>query len=101
MLKLRNSVIDYLSKLKLDYSIKLYQSSKAENLSTFIKSLKMRRVHDARDIQKVWSPSDCNNDPNIEFYCHGRLPVFNEWNTENTKKVRRMTSERFLNLFCD
>jgi hypothetical protein len=47
----------------------------------------MKRSHDARDIQKLWSPNDCNNDANIEFYCHGRLPVFNEWTTENTKKV--------------
>jgi hypothetical protein len=85
--KLRTNVIDYLSKLKIDYSIKLYHSSKTENLSTFIKSLKMKRSHDARDIQKIWSPNDCNNDLNIEFYCNGRLPVFNEWNSENTKQV--------------
>jgi ERCC4-type nuclease len=88
MLKLRHNVIDYLSKLKIDYSIKLYHSSKTENLSTFIKSLKMKRSHDARDVQKIWSSNDCNDDSTIEFYCNGRLPVFNEWNTENTKKVK-------------
>ena len=88
MLKLRNHVIDYLSQLKLDYSIKLYNSAKSENLSTFIKSLKMKRSHDARDVQKVWSANDCNEDLTIEFFCNGRLPVFNEWNTENTKQVR-------------
>lgn len=87
MLKLRNNVIDYLSQLKIDYSIKLYHSSKTENLSTFIKSLKMKRSHDARDIQKKWSSIDCNNDSNIEFYCNGRLPVFNEWISENAKQV--------------
>ena len=87
MLKLRHNVIDYLSKLKVDYSIKLYQSAKSEHLSTFIKSLKMKRSHDARDVQKNWSSNDCNDDLTIEFYCNGRLPVFNEWNTENTKKV--------------
>ncbi|CAF2410229.1 unnamed protein product [Rotaria sp. Silwood2] len=86
LVKLRSNIIDYLSKLKIDYSIKLYHSSKAENLSTFIKSLKMKRSHDARDIQKNWSPIDCNNDPNIEFYCNGRLPVFNEWASENAKQ---------------
>ena len=87
VLKLRNSVIDYLSRLKLDYSIKLYNSAKSEHLSAFIKSLKMRRAHDSREIKKVWSTSDCNDDPDIEFYCHGRLPVFNRWNTDNTKQV--------------
>lgn len=87
MLKLRNNVIDYLSQLKLDYSIKLYPSAKTENLSTFIKSLKMRRSHDARDMKKIWSEDDCNTDPDIEFYCDGRLPVFNRWDTDNTKQV--------------
>ena len=87
LVKLRHNVIDYLSKLKLDYSTKLYPSSKAENLSAFIKSLKMKRSHLARDIQKVWSSNDCNNDSNIEFYCHGRLPVFNEWFSDNSKQV--------------
>jgi hypothetical protein len=87
VLKLRNNVIDYLSQLKIDYSIKLYNSSKTENLSTFLKSLKMKRSHDARDIQKKWSSIDCNNDSNIEFYCNGRLPVFNEWISENAKQV--------------
>jgi hypothetical protein len=99
MNKLRNNVIDYLSKLKIDYSIKLYHSAKTENLSTFIKSLKMKRSHDARDVQKVWSANDCNNDPDIEFYCNGRLPVFNEWNTENTKQVIRMTEKENLLFF--
>ncbi|CAF3492184.1 unnamed protein product [Rotaria socialis] len=87
LLKLRSNVIDHLSKLKIDYSIKLYNSSRAENLSTFIKTLKMKRSHDARDIQKVWSSIDSNNDPNIEFYCNGRLPVFNEWTSENANQV--------------
>jgi len=99
MNKLRNNVIDYLSKLKIDYSIKLYHSAKTENLSTFIKSLKMKRSHDARDVQKVWSANDCNNDPDIEFYCNGHLPVFNEWNTENTKQVIRMTEKENLLFF--
>ncbi|CAF1055971.1 unnamed protein product [Rotaria sordida] len=89
VLKLRSDVIDYLSRLKIDYSIKLYHSSKAENLSTFIKSLKMKRSHEARDIQKIWSSIDCNCDPNIEFYCNDRLPVFNEWNSENAKQFFR------------
>ncbi|UJR20979.1 hypothetical protein I4U23_024085 [Adineta vaga] len=89
MVKLRHNVIDYLSQLKLDYSIKLYNSSKAENLSTFIKSLKMKRSHDARDVQKKWSSLDCNNDPQIEFYCNDRLPVFNEWISENAKQFFR------------
>jgi hypothetical protein len=48
----------------------------------------MKRSHDARDVQKIWSSNDCNDDSTIEFYCNGRLPVFNEWNTENTKKVK-------------
>jgi len=47
----------------------------------------MKRSHDARDIQKTWSSIDCNNDSNIEFYCNGRLPVFNEWISENAKQV--------------
>jgi hypothetical protein len=89
LLKLRNSAIDYLSRLKLDYTIKLYPSSKTENLSIFIKSLKMRRSHDARDIKKVWTANDCDYDENIEFYCDGRLPVFNEWISENAKQVER------------
>lgn len=87
LLKLRNSVIDYLSRLKLDYTIKLYPSSKNEHLSAFIKSLKMKRSHEARDARKVWTSSDCKDDKNIEFYCHGRLPVFNEWISENAKEV--------------
>ncbi len=96
MLKLRHNVIDYLSQLKIDYSIKLYNSAKTENLSTFIKSLKMKRSHDARDVQKIWSSNDCNDDSTIEFYCHGRLPVFNEWNTENTKKVKIKSREMMI-----
>jgi hypothetical protein len=102
LVKLRNSSIDYLCKLKIDYTIKLHHSSKTENLSTFIKSLKMKRSHDARDVQKIWSSSDCNNDPNIEFYCNGRLPVFNEWITENAKQVIRNTKVKFslLTFFC-
>ncbi len=47
----------------------------------------MKRSYDARDVQKIWSSNDCNNDPNIEFYCNGRLPVFNEWISENSKQV--------------
>ena len=47
----------------------------------------MKRSYDARDVQKNWLAIDSNNDPNIEFYCNGRLPVFNEWNTQNTKQV--------------
>ena len=99
MVKLRNSVIDYLSQLKIDYSIKLYHPSKTENLSTFIKSLKMKRSHDARDIQKVWSSVDCNNDSNIEFYCNGRLPVFNEWISENAKQVIRKSNSYIIFIF--
>jgi len=87
--KLRNSVIDYLSELKLDYTIKLYQSTKTEHLSAFIKSLKMKRSHEARDARKLWSSDDSNADKNIEFYCHGRLPVFNEWTSENAKEFFR------------
>ncbi|CAF1340535.1 unnamed protein product [Adineta steineri] len=86
IVKLRNNVTDYLSRLKIDYSIKLYHSTKTEKLSTFIKSLKMKRSHDNRDVKKIWSSNDCNNDANIEFYCNGRLPVFNEWITENAKQ---------------
>ena len=73
--------------MKFDYTIKLYPGSKTENLSPFIKSLKMKRNQDARDVQKVWSSKDCNEDPNIEFYCGGRLPVFNEWTSDNAKQV--------------
>ena len=47
----------------------------------------MKRSYLARDIQKIWSLTDCNNDLNIAFYCHGRLPVFNEWISENAKQV--------------
>ncbi len=86
-MKLRNQSIDHFLKLKLDYSIKLYHSSRTENLSTFIKSLKMKRLSDKREIQKIWSTFDCNFDPNIEFYCNGRLPVFNEWISQNAKYV--------------
>jgi hypothetical protein len=49
----------------------------------------MRRSHDARDIKKVWTANDCDYDENIEFYCDGRLPVFNEWISENAKQVER------------
>lgn len=96
MIKLRNNVVDQLSKSKIDYSLKTYHSSKAENLSTFIKTLKMKRSHDARDVKKAWSSADCNNDQNIEFYCNGRLPVFNEWNSENAKQVRKYLNESFI-----
>ncbi|CAF1023231.1 unnamed protein product [Adineta ricciae] len=89
MLKLRNGVVDYLSRLKLDYTLKLYNAAKSEHLSAFLKSLKMKRSHDARDVQKKWLSSDCNNDSNIEFYCNGRLPVFNEWISENAKQFFR------------
>jgi hypothetical protein len=99
MLKLRTNVIDYLSKLKIDYSIKLYHPSKTENLSTFIKSLKMKRSYDSRDIQKIWSTNDSNNDPNIEFYCNGRLPVFNEWTSENAKQVNEKEKKIIYNCF--
>ncbi len=74
-------------KMKIDYTIKLQPSSK-NDISTFIKTLKMRRSLDARDVKKKWTSDDCNHDPNIEFYCDGRLPVFNEWTSENAKMVR-------------
>ncbi|CAF2649276.1 unnamed protein product [Rotaria sp. Silwood2] len=89
LIKLRNDCINYLSKLKIDYSMKFYQSLRNENLSMFIKTLKMNRLHDIRDVQKIWSSIDCNHDPNIEFYCNGRLPVFNEWISENAKRFFR------------
>jgi hypothetical protein len=54
----------------------------------FIKSLKMKRSQYARDVQKSWSPEDCLHDANIEFFCNGRLPVFNEWDSEIAKQVR-------------
>ena len=91
-------MIDYLSRLKLDYSTKLYPSTKSENLSTFIKSLKMKRLCDARDVQKIWSPTDCHNDPDVEFYCNGRLPVFSRWDTENTKQVEEQQRSFFLSI---
>jgi len=87
LFKLRNQSVDYFSKLKIDYSIKLYHSSQNENLPIFIKSLKMKRACDKHDIQKIWSTIDCDFDPNIEFYCNGRLPVFNEWTSPNAKHV--------------
>jgi hypothetical protein len=89
LIKLRNDCLNYLTKIQIDSSIKLYHSARNENLSTFIKSLKMKRSHDTRDTQKYWSSADCNYDSNVEFYCNGRLPVFNEWTTENAKLVRR------------
>ncbi|CAF1686728.1 unnamed protein product, partial [Adineta ricciae] len=83
--KLRLDCIDYLSKLRIDYSIRFHHSSRNENLSIFIKSLKMKRLYEIRDVQKTWSAIDCDYDSNIEFYCNGRLPVFNEWHSENAK----------------
>lgn len=47
----------------------------------------MKRAYDKREIQNIWSKIDCNFDSNIEFYCQGRLPVFNEWNSQNAKHV--------------
>jgi len=82
-------VIDHLSKLQIDYSLKLYPSTKAENLSMFIKTLKTKRLADSREVQKVWSADDCEQDSTIEFFCNGRLPVFNQWQTENAKKFFR------------
>jgi hypothetical protein len=96
-MKLRNYCIDYSSKLKLDYSIRLHPSSKTENLSIFIKSLKMKRSFDIDDIQKTWSATDCNYDSKIEFYCNGRLPVFNEWISENAKCVSRQEE---IKIYC-
>jgi hypothetical protein len=80
--------MNYLSKLNLDYSIKLYHTTRNENLSVFIKSLKMKRLNDKGIIQKIWSTIDCNFDPHIEFFCNGRLPVFNEWTSPNAKEVK-------------
>lgn len=40
---------------------------------------------DQHNIQRIWSTIDCNFDPHIEFYCHGRLPVFNEWTSSSAK----------------
>ena len=88
LLKLRNSSIDCSSRLQLDYTIKSYPSTKVDHLSMFIKSLKMKRSQYARDVQKSWSLEDSLHDPNIEFFCNGRLPVFNEWDSENAKQVR-------------
>ena len=87
LVQLRDQCITYLSKLKLDYSLELNHSRRDENLSIFVKSLKMKRSNDKDDIQRIWSTMDCNFDPNIEFYCDGRLPVFNEWNSPNSKDV--------------
>lgn len=72
----------------------MYPATKHENLSFFIKSLKMRRSHEAREVQKVWTPNDCNNDDQIEFYCHGGIPVFNEWTSENAKQVSGHDEDR-------
>lgn len=88
-MKLRHDCIDYLSKLQMDSSIRLYHSSRSDCLSIFIKSLKMKRLYDIRDVQKTWSSIDCNYDSSIEFYCNGRLPVFNQWKSENAKCVCR------------
>ena len=74
--------------MQLDYTIKSYPSTKVDHLSMFIKSLKMKRSQYARDVQKSWKAEDCLHDPNIEFFCNGRLPVFNEWDSENAKQVR-------------
>ncbi|CAF1263352.1 unnamed protein product [Rotaria sordida] len=89
LIKLHNDCINYLTKLKIDHSMKFYPSSRTENLSMFIKALKTKRLHDIRDVPKIWSSINCNHDPNIEFYCNGRLPVFNEWISENAKRFFR------------
>jgi hypothetical protein len=47
----------------------------------------MKRLYEECNIKKIWSTIDCNFDPNIEFYCNGRLPVFNEWISPNAKQV--------------
>ncbi|CAF1270697.1 unnamed protein product [Adineta steineri] len=86
LVKQRKYCIDYLSKLKIDHSTRFLHTSKNENYSIFIKSLKIKRIHDIRNTQKIWSSIDCNYDSNIEFYCNGRLPVFNEWTSENAKR---------------
>ncbi|CAF3441956.1 unnamed protein product [Rotaria socialis] len=85
LIKLRKDCSDYLSKLNMDCSIQLYPSLKNENLSVFIKSLKVKRSADMRHVKQNWSSIDCNYDSNIQFYCDGRLPVFNEWTSENAK----------------
>ena len=87
LLPLHHQCLTYLSKLKLDYSLQLYHSKRNEHLPIFLKNLKMRRFNDKDDIQRVWSTIDCNFDRNIEFYCNGRLPVFNEWTSPSAKDV--------------
>lgn len=81
--------------MKIDYSMKLYSSFRNENLSMFIKTLKKYRMIDQHNIQRIWSTIDCNFDPHIEFYCHGRLPVFNEWTSSSAKDVKKI-KKKFL-----
>lgn len=92
LVKLRNNCIQYLSKLKIDSSVKLCPLSRHENISVLVKTLKLKRSLDTHDVKQAWTSMDCNYDPNIEFYCNGRLPVFNEWTSENAKKVRKLKS---------
>ncbi|CAF0946511.1 unnamed protein product, partial [Didymodactylos carnosus] len=54
--------------------------------STFIRNLYVTRRNEADNVKKLWSINDCENNPNAEFYCKNRLPVFNEWITESSKK---------------
>lgn len=82
--------MEYLTKMKIDYSMKFNSSSRHDHLSKFIKTLKKNRIVDQHNVQQIWSTIDCNFDPNIEFYCHGRLPVFNEWISSVAKDVKSL-----------
>ena len=77
----------HLSQLKLQYPIQLDNSSRCVNLSSFIKSLQMKRSCDAPEVRTRWSSAHCNYDTSIEFYCRGRLPVFTEWESPNAERV--------------
>lgn len=80
----------YFTKMKIDYSMKFNSSSRNDHLSKFIKTMKKNRIVEQHNVQQIWSTIDCNFDPNIEFYCHGRLPVFNEWISSVAKDVKSL-----------
>lgn len=93
---LRDDCVNYLSKLEINHTSKMSPTKDDETLSEFLRNLKIKRADDAAQVQIFWSSIDCNDDPNIEFYCNGRLPVFNEWNSTNAKRVSVSTWIQYL-----
>ncbi|CAF0777423.1 unnamed protein product [Didymodactylos carnosus] len=87
---LKMKCIEYLRSRSINYEDTLDISdlpSTANNItSTFIRNLYTTRRNEAQNVQKVWEKCDCDDNPNVEFYCNNRLPVFNEWTTEKSKK---------------